>query len=256
MNIKDFIRRARNKIELPLPVFLLLNRKKTLFECPICEYRGPLVDLHGFAGIRKHAKCPRCKSLERHRLQRLVIAKVFSSAQCLTMRILHVAPEPFLRRVLSKQFGKYETADLSMKEVDYRVDLQALPFQDGSYDVVFASHVLEHIRDDLQAIREIRRVLAPGGIAILPVPVICQKTIEYPEPNPHEAGHVRAPGWDYFDRYRAYFSRVEIYTSDALPEKYQTFTYEDRTGWPTSNMPLRVPMEGTKHLDAVPVCYV
>jgi ubiquinone/menaquinone biosynthesis C-methylase UbiE len=169
--------------------------------------------------------------------------------------MLHVAPEPFLREILSKQFGKYETADLTMKDVDHHVDLQALPFADKTYDIVFASHVLEHIRDDLQAIREIRRILTLDGIAILPVPVICQRTVEYPEPNPHEAYHVRAPGWDYFDRYRRYFSRVDVYTSEAVPEKYQTFTYEDRTGWPTQDMPLRIRAEGRKHLDAVPVCY-
>jgi hypothetical protein len=49
---------------------------------------------------------------------------------------------------------------------------------------VFASHVLEHIPDDGLAIREIRRILVPDGIAILPVPLVSLKTIEYAEPNP------------------------------------------------------------------------
>ena len=42
--------------------------------------------------------------------------------------------------------------------------------------------------------------MKPNGIAILPVPVIVKKTIEYPAPNPNEANHVRAPGYDYWDR--------------------------------------------------------
>jgi len=39
-------------------------------------------------------------------------------------------------------------------------------------------------------------VVQMNGIAILPVPLVCEKTLEYPEPNPYEAYHVRAPGMD------------------------------------------------------------
>lgn len=142
-----------------------------------------------------------------------------------------------------------------MRNVDHKVDVTALPFGDESYDFVFASHVLEHVREDEKAIREIRRVLRPQGIAILPVPVVCEKTIEYPEANPHEAGHVRAPGTDYPERYRKYFGRVEVHSSGNYAREFQVFTYEDRTRWPTSECPLRPPMQGAKHPDFVPVCY-
>lgn len=92
-----------------------------------------------------------------------------------------------------------------MHGVDHNVDLQELPFEDQTYDFVFASHVLEHIPNDEKAISEIRRILKPNGIAILPVPLVAEKTIEYSEPNPNETYHVRAPGFDYFDRYDRYF---------------------------------------------------
>lgn len=134
--------------------------------------------------------------------------------------------------------------------------MKNLPFSDSTYDLVFASHVLEHIPNDKKAIQEIRRILKPDGIAILPVPLVAESTIEYPEPNPHETYHVRAPGVDYFDRYTLYFSRIEKYTSDSLPEKYQLFIYEDRSRWPTVQCPLRPAMEGDRHIDIVPVCYV
>jgi SAM-dependent methyltransferase len=171
-------------------------------------------------------------------------------------RMLHFAPEDFFRKVFANKFGQYETADLHMKGVDHKVDLQKLPFDDASYDFVFASHVLEHISDDQQAISEIRRILKPNGIAVLPVPLVAEKTVEYPQANPNETYHVRAPGFDYFDRYERSFSKVVKFSSECLPKTYQLFLYEDRSYWPTNECPLRPPMEGEKHIDIVPVCYV
>jgi ubiquinone/menaquinone biosynthesis C-methylase UbiE len=186
----------------------------------------------------------------------MVAMNVFRNVNVSKMKMLHFVPETLFRPIFNDQFGKYETADIHMENVDYNVDLQKLPFDDGSYDFVFASHVLEHIPDDNKAIKEIRRILKPDGIAILPVPLICEKTIEYPEPNPNEAYHVRAPGMDYFERYERYFSKVEKIASDTLPEKYQLFIYEDRSIWPTKECPLRPPGYGKKHIDIIPVCYV
>jgi SAM-dependent methyltransferase len=251
----QFLRSVRNKVRPPLPLFRLLNRNKERFECPICGYEGPFADFYSFAGFRKHARCPRCRGLERHRLQYLVLRNVLSVLNNQETKILHFAPEEFFRQMFSQRFARYETADLLGEGVDHKVDIRDLPFKDGSYDFIFASHVLEHIRDDRKAIKEIRRVLRPNGIAILSVPIVCARTIEYPEANPHEAGHVRAPGLDYSERYKEHFARVEVHASGAFPEKYQLFVYEDRSGWPTPDCPLRPPMPGERHADFVTVCY-
>lgn len=52
-------------------------------------------------------------------------------------------------------------------DVDARVaDAEALPFADGSFDLVLGHAVLHHLPDLGQAWREIHRVLAPGGVAV------------------------------------------------------------------------------------------
>lgn len=49
-------------------------------------------------------------------------------------------------------------------------DATAMPFPDTAFDFVVAQDVVEHIEDDLKALREIRRVTAPGGLALILVP--------------------------------------------------------------------------------------
>ncbi|WP_152176383.1 methyltransferase domain-containing protein, partial [Mycobacterium tuberculosis] len=43
-------------------------------------------------------------------------------------------------------------------------DVHALSFADDSFDVVHAHQVLQHVDDPVQALREMRRVAAPGGL--------------------------------------------------------------------------------------------
>lgn len=173
----------------------------------------------------------------------------------LEKHVLHFAPEPFLQKWFRGHTADYQTADLAMTSVDHKADITRLPFGDASFDLVFASHVMEHIRDDERAISEVHRILRPRGLAILPVPIVAPTTVEYPVPNPLESGHVRAPGLDYFERYRKRFARVEIYDSSQFPEKYQTWSLEDRSAPSSATGSLRVPMPGNKHPDYVPVCW-
>jgi 2-polyprenyl-3-methyl-5-hydroxy-6-metoxy-1,4-benzoquinol methylase len=46
-----------------------------------------------------------------------------------------------------------------------------LPAEDGSYDLVICSHVLEHVPDDNYLLSEIKRVMKPDGIALLNIPI-------------------------------------------------------------------------------------
>lgn len=256
IKIREVISHIARKI-LYSEIFLLsfrVFRKGGCYVCPICGYYGPFESIRPMTGRRRNARCPRCGSLERHRLQYLVFKDLARKIDTKELRMLHFAPEVFLRKIFKDAFKEYVTADLCMKNVDLKADLTELPFDDGRFDLVYASHVLEHIKDDHAALGEIKRVLRPGGIAILPVPVTGENTVEYEGPNPHDSGHVRCPGTDYYDRYREYFSTVQLYKSTDFGEKYQVYIYQKRDNWP-AGIPLRPRVAGEKHIDIVPVCF-
>ena len=251
--VKRFIEILFVMMAIVISYVLRLFKLKSCYICPICGYHGLFLSERPETGKRKHAKCPKCGLLERHRLQYLVFKKVTEGINTQQMSMLHFAPEKYFSSIFKNQFKFYVTADLNSTYVDKKEDLTRLSFKDNSFDFIFASHVLEHIKEDGMALSEIKRVLKPNGIAIIPVPVIGKRTVEYPKPNPHEEFHVRCPGEDYYERYSNYFSKVDCYKSTDFDEKYQLHVYEDRSGWPTS-MPLRPSVCGKKHIDRVPVC--
>jgi len=49
-------------------------------------------------------------------------------------------------------------------------DVHELPYPSNAFDVVFFNRVLEHVPDDVAALRSVRRVLRPGGLLVLGVP--------------------------------------------------------------------------------------
>jgi SAM-dependent methyltransferase len=226
------------------------------FTCPICLFEGRFVTDRSTTGSRFFAYCPQCGSAERHRLQFLAMGELRGSIDFSNMSILHIAPEASMGKILKEWFGTYATADLNPAGVDFAIDLTSADVPDDSYDVLYASHVLEHIPHDHKALAEIARIVKPGGFAVLPVPLVGEFTIEYDGPVHAEFDHVRAPGYDYFDRFGEYFSRVQTYSSPDFDERFQTFIYEDRSRYPTPSCPYRMPSQGARHRDVVPVAFV
>lgn len=224
------------------------------YQCPICKFCGVFANYNAESGKRKYAQCPQCKALERHRLQYLVILKIGQERSLQSMDMLHFAPEEFFRKLFPSIFRGYVTADLSRTDVDKKEDLTKLSFGDTSFDLVFASCVFPYIKNDSLALSEIRRILKPNGIAIITVPVIGKKTIEYPEANSHEENHIRCPGLDYHQRYKAFFSEVKLYSSKDFDKKYQLYVYQDRMKFSRKDMPLRPLVRGKKHMEYVAVC--
>jgi SAM-dependent methyltransferase len=128
-------------------------------------------------------------------------------------KMLHVAPEPELSRLIQKaDYINYLSADLFapelMVKVMVKMDVTDIQYPDNTFDVIYCSHVLEHIPDDRKAMREFCRVLKAGGWAILQVPITANATFEDPtviSPKERERlfgqnDHVRRYGPDYKDR--------------------------------------------------------
>ena len=225
-------------------LFKACHPRRQRFRCPACGYVGPFRDKRS----RRHAKCPRCGALERLRLQFAALAPLLDGFEPQRKAALHIAPEPTMRRWLAARFGSYCSADLHRSDVDCRFDVQAVPFSDASFDFIFASHVLEYPEDDRLAIAELRRVLRAGGIAVLSVPLMGERTEELAERHP-TAHLMRKPGLDYFDRLREQFDAVEVVRSDAVDAAIQPFVLcsDGSAGMPIESAP-------GVFIDAVPIC--
>ncbi|EMS30950.1 Glycosyltransferase [Mariniradius saccharolyticus AK6] len=160
---------------------------------------------------RENALCPQCLALERHRLMWLFLQQKTNFFQA-DLKVLHIAPELcFIDRMEAMKNLDYVTADIESPLAKVKMDVHAIPFADNTFDVVFCNHVLEHVDDDIQACREINRVLKPNGWGIIQSPVyplektIEDKTITDPAERERLFGqrdHVRKYGKDYAARLR------------------------------------------------------
>jgi SAM-dependent methyltransferase len=77
-------------------------------------------------------------------------------------------------------------------DVDLRLDITALDLPDRAFDAIICSHVLEHVPDDRAAMRELRRVTAAGGFALVMVPLALHRGTTYEDPSitaPEEREH-------------------------------------------------------------------
>lgn len=128
------------------------------------------------------------------------------------LKVLHVAPEHcFIQRFASLPNLEYITGDLESPLAQVKMDIHQIPFEDGTFDVVFCNHVLEHVDDDIQACREINRVLKKTGWGIIQSPVyeldttLEDATVTDPAERERLFGqrdHVRKYGRDYALRLR------------------------------------------------------
>ncbi len=205
-------------------VFYAVGRnKKGSVQCPLCGGRFRRFMPYGYVEVRHNALCPRCLSLERHRLLWLWMEREGKLAQMAagSTKFLHIAPEVCLSRRFEKLLppDSYITADLESPLATIKMDVQAIPFADDTFDVVFCNHVLEHVADDRRAMREMHRVMRPGGWGVMLSPVDEERAVTFEDDSvvdPDERtrlfgqyDHRRVYGRDYAHRLREEGFRVD-----------------------------------------------
>jgi SAM-dependent methyltransferase len=165
--------------------------------------------------------CPICMSIERHRLACLFFEKKTNLFEQGSKKLLHIAPEEALRtRFKAIRDLDYLSADLEATDAMVKMDITNIQFPDNSFNVIFCSHVLEHVLEDRKAMREFYRVLTEGGWLVVIVPDFSDKTFEdsnvtSPEEREKVFGqrdHVRIYGQDFRERLCEAGFEVEVIT--------------------------------------------
>ncbi|MBU1370058.1 MAG: methyltransferase domain-containing protein [Bacteroidetes bacterium] len=197
------------------------------FECALCGHRyrkflnggTDLPVIHELqiigAGKREQTICPGCHSNDRERLLHWYFEH--EHPEISAKKILHIAPEPALGRYLQRKTDNYVGGVKYYEGFYYPpnvilLDVLDLPFPSKHFDLIICNHVLEHIDEDLLAMKALYDVLKPGGIAILQVPwsPLLSKTREDKSITSKadrerlfgQFDHVRVYGKDYPDRLR------------------------------------------------------
>lgn len=116
---------------------------------------------------RENAKCPFCLSLERTRLLKAYLTTEIGLYKREHIRLLHFAPEISLFKELSKLNIEYIDGDINPNNARTVIDITGIQFPDNYFDLIICSHVLGHVYDEPKAISEMRRVLKPGGVALV-----------------------------------------------------------------------------------------
>ena len=199
-------------VELRLKALIYAGNK---FACPCCgaHFRKFLpfkYKYKAFKRLQPNVRCPMCSSHNRHRLL-CIYLKEKTNLFREKLKVLHVSPAEILRQKFEALSNiDYISADLNSPFVRLKTDITDIRLPDNEVDCIICYHVLEHINDDEKAMRELFRVLKPGGWAILQVPVDQnrEKTFEDASvalPEERERlfwywDHVRLYGRDYADR--------------------------------------------------------
>jgi GT2 family glycosyltransferase/SAM-dependent methyltransferase len=180
-----------------IPAFTLADLGGSrVHECNVCGWTGPRFYPNTGPGYHEQATgCPGCNSQDRHR-SLLALLGTRTDFLAPGSRIVEVAPMHGFESLVRRQPGvDYTSFDLVRRAMEHG-DLTAMRFETGSVDWFVCFHVLEHVPDEAAAVREIRRVLRPGGTAVLQVPVDWDRTetLEFGAPDPRDVGHVRTYG--------------------------------------------------------------
>lgn len=214
-------------IKLSYPVFCLFGPKNMY--CPCCGWRGsffmPYID-RGYVNF--NYVCPACKSQARHRGHVMFYRKYYKDISgCL----LYIAPEKNVDYFRANHKLSVFTSNYPDKgNSDFCFDLCNIASNDNMFDFIICNHVLEHVSDDRKALQELYRILKPGGVLILSVPInfSLNETKKHNKPDPSHTYHFYLYGKDFISRIPSVFT-IEEYDFKSLftQHEYQAIRLSD-----------------------------
>ena len=183
--------------------------------------------------------CPCCGASDRDRAYAVYMKKALDRDK--DYNILDFAPASGLSDFIRRRFPKsnYKTADISGNGVDFALDIMYMGgLKDDCIDFFICSHVLEHVRDDIQAMKELRRILKKGGkgICVVPIDLECSEIDEDPDcidvgerwrrfgQNDHVRKYskkgfidrLRSVGFDVLEYNNKYFTKKEMFENGLM----------------------------------------
>lgn len=206
-------------------------------QCTICNSKRRRFLPYGYGKVREDALCPSCLSLERHRLLWHYLMHNHSDRFAAQQTILHIAPEVCLMRQFKKIYTSnpksYITADLESPLADMHFDVQQIPIEDNSVDIIICNHLLEHVESDHKALTEMYRIMRSGGLGIMLAPIDYSREVTY-EDNTITDPKQRAELFGQYDHRRVYgldyLNRLSAAGFEAEEIDYAaTFTESERT---------------------------
>ncbi len=179
------VRKVFEKLEKRLRLFKIRLRSRILRErlpkyCPCCDtylrkfikggydMRPDRYNPDRYAGMDQDVICPICHSLPRHRILALWMEEHIDDIK--DRRILYFAREGSIHMWMDRNHIECTTADL-FNPADLKLDIEDTGLKDASYDVIICNHVLEHVDDFRVALKEMYRILRPGGSLIISFPM-------------------------------------------------------------------------------------
>ena len=196
---------------------------------------------------RPNSQCPVCGSVERYRLLYLYLKNKTAFFSKKHLKVLDIGPDRCFSKLCSSLPNvQYVSIDLFPKIARIKMDIKNLAFENETFDCIICFHVLEHVKDDLSAMREMFRVLRPTGWALVQVPVDINRAATFEDFNLSEknyetvygqSGHVRIYGLDFKHRLESagFFVRVDRFIDEldnetvskyALKHSYKIKFYE------------------------------
>lgn len=205
---------------------LNLSGSRSSHECNVCHRKTQRFVRYG----GRESGCPYCGASDRERWVAYAMDSNLVPFRRTNCRTLHVAPSEkgVMRRL--REVGPYVAGDLTPG--NYRVDgIVPLDLTNldgfGEFDFIYASHVLEHIPDDLCAMAQVYQHLSSKGAAWFLVPLHDRQTVDghgamTPSEREKQFGqwdHVRMYGLDLTERLEACGFSVLTIGPDAAPKE-------------------------------------